>query len=57
MDKRKVNGGGGEDLDDRAAKRRKLPNVGDPIILCLGVVNVCDEDCGLDVGDGPHGRV
>jgi len=26
MDKRKVNGGGGEDLDDRAAKRRKLPN-------------------------------
>ncbi len=28
MDKRKVNGGGaGEDLDERASKRRKLPSV------------------------------
>jgi hypothetical protein len=28
MDKRKVNGGGAvEDLDERASKRRKLPNV------------------------------
>jgi len=27
MDKRKMNGGGVEDVDDRAAKRRKLPTV------------------------------
>jgi hypothetical protein len=54
MDKRKVNGGGEEDLDERASKRRKLPSVGDPAILCSGVANVCDEDCGLDVGDGPR---
>jgi hypothetical protein len=43
MDKRKVNGGGaGEDLDERASKRRKLPSVSDLFGLCSRVANVCD---------------
>ena len=46
MDKRKVNGGGAaEDLDERASKRRKLPNVSRLSSCSSEVAIVCDGNC------------
>jgi hypothetical protein len=53
MDKRKVNGGGAaEDLDERASKRRKLPNVSRLLGCPLEVAIVCERElCCLYIGD------
>jgi hypothetical protein len=46
MDTRKVNSGGaGEDLDERASKRRKLPNVSRLSGRLLRVATIRNCDC------------